>query len=208
MIELENNSKILYLYRHGETNWNVEDRITGQLDEEEIKFTDFGYRQIDEIAQNLEANDIEVIYCSDYKRASKTAEIANSKLSVPILYRKELHGLNMGKYQGNILSECRKDKDLKDAFQDYDLPIGGGESINQLNARILKFILKICENEKHSRIAIITHSAVISNLRAFLAHTKYTSLDKCTILYRNNQLSVIDYVRNSAKYTKQEVNER
>ena len=27
MIELENNSKIIYLYRHGETNWNVYDRI-------------------------------------------------------------------------------------------------------------------------------------------------------------------------------------
>lgn len=25
MIGLENNSKIIYLYRHGETNWNVED---------------------------------------------------------------------------------------------------------------------------------------------------------------------------------------
>ena len=208
MIELENNSKIIYLYRHGETNWNVEDRITGQLDEEEIEFTDFGYRQIEEIAQKLKADDIQVIYCSDYKRTSKTAEIANSRLGIPILYQKELHGLNMGKYQGNILSECRKEKELKEAFQNYNLLVGGGESINQLNTRILNFILKICEEEEYSRIAIITHSAVISNLKAFLTHARYISLDECTILYRDNQLSVIDYVCNTSKHTNQEVKER
>lgn len=104
-IELENNSKILYLYRHGELNWNVEDRITGQLGEEEKKFTNFGYRQIDEIARNLKSNDIQVIYCSDYKRASKTAKIANSRLGILILYWKELQGLNIRKYQGNIMQE-------------------------------------------------------------------------------------------------------
>ncbi len=157
MLEITKDSKMIYFYRHGETKWNVDDRITGQLDDEEIKFTDLGYRQIDELSQKLKANNIQVIYCSDYKRTSETANIANSKLEIPIFYQKELHGLNMGKYQGNILSECSKERELREAFQDYDLPIGGGESINLLNTRIVKFILQICKNKEYSRIAIITH---------------------------------------------------
>lgn len=46
MLEMTKSSKMIYLYRHGETNWNVDDRITGQLEEREIKFTDLGYKQI------------------------------------------------------------------------------------------------------------------------------------------------------------------
>lgn len=200
MIGLENNSKIIYLYRHGETNWNVEDRIIGQSDEENLEFTNLGYKQIDEIAQKLNANDVQVIYCSDYKRAFKTAEIANSKIKLPIFYQKELRGLNMGKYHGSVLSECSEEKELINAFRDYSLPIGGGESINHLNARVVNFILEMCEDNDYSRIAIITHSAVISNLRAFLAHEKYVSLNECTLIYKNKQLSVIDYVYNVEKY--------
>lgn len=200
MLELERDSKIIYLYRHGETNWNIEDKITGQLDNDNIKFTKFGYRQIDKIAQKLKANKVQVIYCSDYKRTAKTAEIANRKLRIPILYQKELHGLNMGKYQGEILSKCRKEKELIEAFKNYNFPIGGGESINQLNSRILNFISEISVKEKRSRIAIITHSAVISNLKALLTHEKYVSLNECTILYKDDQLSVIDFVCNDEKY--------
>lgn len=200
MIELERNSKIIYLYRHGETNWNIEDKITGQLDNDNIKFTKFGYRQIGKLSQKLKANKVQVIYCSDYKRTAKTAEIANRKLGIPILYQKELHGLNMGKYQGEILSKCRKEKELIEAFKNYNFPIGGGESINQLNSRILNFISEISVKEKRSRIAIITHSAVISNLKALLTHEKYVSLNECTILYKDDQLSVIDFVCNDEKY--------
>ena len=207
MIEIAKGSKIIYLYRHGETNWNVDDRITGQLDDKEIRFTDLGYRQIDELSRKLRLNNIQVIYCSDYKRTSETANIANSKLGIPIFYQKELHGLNMGRYQGNILSKFSKEKEFVRAFQDYNFPIDGGESINQLNARILKFILHICENEGYSRIAIVTHSAVISNLKAFLTHKKYVSLNECTLIYTNCKLYVIDYVCNATKYIKQETKE-
>lgn len=205
MLGITKDSKTIYLYRHGETNWNVDDRITGQLDDEEIKFTDLGYRQIEKLSQELKANNVQVIYCSDYKRTSETANIANSKLGIPIFYQKELHGLNMGKYQGNILLECSKEREFRESFQDYNLPIGGGESVNQLNARIKKFILKICKDEEYSRIAIITHSAVISNLKALLTQKKYISLDECTLLYSAGQLSVIDYVCNGAKYDKQKM---
>lgn len=96
------NSKIIYLYRHGETNWNVEDKITGQLENIDTYFTDIGYKQINELTKKLKENQIEVIYCSDLKRTVETAIMANSELNLPIFYSKEIRGLNMGKYQGCV----------------------------------------------------------------------------------------------------------
>lgn len=208
MLDTVKKTKKIYLYRHGETNWNVDDRIIGQLNEDEIKFTNFGYKQIDELSQKLKVNNIQAIYCSDYKRTAMTADIANKKLKLPIFYHKELHGLNMGKYQGRILRECIKENELKNSFVDYNLLIGGGESINQLNTRIINFILKICKDTEYSRIGIITHSAVISNLKAYLTHEKYISLNECTLLFNDNQLIVVDSVPNYEKYNKQEIKEK
>ena len=81
-------SKIIYLFRHGETNWNVEDRVMGQLEGIETKFTNKGYKQIKEISETIKEKNVEVIYCSDFQRAYETAVIANEKLRVPIFSEK------------------------------------------------------------------------------------------------------------------------
>lgn len=207
MMEMPKNSKVIYLYRHGETTWNVEDRIKGQLDDKDTQFTELGMEQIRELSHKLIANDIQVIYCSDYKRTFETAKMANNQLGVSIICQKELHGLNMGHFQGRILNECVEEYELKKSFMDYDLPVGGGESINQLNARIVNFVLKVCRSTEYSRIAIITHSAAISNLKAYLTHEKYISLNECILLFQDNQLFVMNSVPNYTKYNKKEIRE-
>lgn len=189
-------SRIIYLFRHGETNWNVEDRVMGQLEGIETKFTNKGYKQIKAISKKIEEKNVEVIYCSDFQRAYETALIANEKLRVPIFPEKKLRGLNMGKYQGLLFEDFINRKEVIECFRNYDLKIGGGESINELNARIFNFIKNIVKNNNYQRIAIITHSAVISNLRAYLSKSNYLSLMECSLLYKNNELLVTKYVCN------------
>ena len=53
MMEMPKNSKVIYLYRHGETTWNVEDRIKRQLDDKDTQFTELGMEQIKELSQKL-----------------------------------------------------------------------------------------------------------------------------------------------------------
>lgn len=201
MEEMENliNSKIIYLYRHGETNWNIENKVMGQLEGINTYFTDTGYNQIGIISKEIKKNNIEAIYCSDFKRTFETANIANKKLGIPIYSCKEVRGLNMGKYQGMLFSDFIKDDEVRSCFFNHDLMIGNGESINQLNDRIIKFIKKISIETKYKKIAIITHSAVISNLKAYLSNDKYVSLCKCTLLFKDNELSVLDYKSNYDK---------
>lgn len=169
----------------------------GQLEGIETEFTNKGYEQIRKISKSLKENKIEIIYCSDFKRAYETAIIANEELNLPIFPCKEIRGLNMGKYQGLLFNDFISKKEVQDCFNNYNLKIGQGESINQLNKRILYFLKNMLNNTRQTKIAIITHSAVISNLKAYLSKEQYISLCECSLLYKNNRLSVINYKCNN-----------
>lgn len=184
--------KKIYLYRHGETNWNLLSRVMGQLENITTTFTPTGIMEIKEISQSLDKNSVEVIYCSDFSRAYETALIA-CKNNIPIIRTKELRGLNMGKYQGLVFEEYINAPEVKKAFCDYDIAIGGGESINDLNRRVENFILNVCRQTKYNSIGIITHSAVISNLKSYLMKEKYLSLCRCNIEYIDYGLKVTEY---------------
>lgn len=51
-----------YLCRHGETNWNVEKRIKGQLETIDTEFTERGIKQIETLATFIESNNVQAIF--------------------------------------------------------------------------------------------------------------------------------------------------
>ena len=63
---------IIYLIRHGETDWNQDKRIQGQTD---IPLNARGRRQAEALAGRLSTVSLEMIYTSDLTRARETAEI-------------------------------------------------------------------------------------------------------------------------------------
>ena len=71
--------------RHGETAWNVDARIQGQLD---IGLNDNGRWQARRVGEALSAEPVAAIYSSDLQRAWHTAEhiaqAANGASSVPM----------------------------------------------------------------------------------------------------------------------------
>lgn len=190
---------LIFLYRHAETDLNVKDITMGQLNVE-TKFTDKGFKQIKQIGQNLINNKIQIIYSSDYNRSYETAynAVMHSKLDLKIIKNKSFRGLNMGRFQGMPYKKFIENKSVIACFQNHDLPFPNGESINQLNQRLLNEIIKICKTTRYKRIAIFSHSAAISNLKSYLCNSKYQSLTMCCFLYKNESLQLLDFVpRNS-----------
>lgn len=188
-----NNLKTIYLYRHGETDFNVSGITMGQLPNLNTKFTEKGYTQIANIGRKIKDNKIEIIYTSDFQRTLQTANISNIENNIPIIVTNKLNGLNMGKFQGLPMDEFSNSPEVQQGFSNHDLPFPKGESINQLNNRIINFICDISENSKYNKIALITHSAVISNLKSYLLCEPYCSLNECILLYKNGKLEIIDY---------------
>lgn len=186
-------AKYIYLYRHGETDWNVNGITMGQLEGIKTQFTHVGYDDIFEISESLKENKVEVIYSSDFNRTIDTANLANCINNLPIIITKKARGLNMGKYQGLDFEKFINSEEVKLSFKNYNIPFPGGESINDLNNRLYDLINEICNKTNYKKIAIVTHSAAISNLKAFISKEKYISLKMCCLIYKDNKLSVLDY---------------
>lgn len=184
--------KTVYLLRHGETNWNVEKRIKGQLEDAKTVFTETGLRQIDAIAENMQKWGVEAIFSSDLMRAYETTMIANETLGLPVSFHKEIRGLNMGNFQGQPFSEFIKNPEVQKAFQDYTKPIPGGESIQNLNKRFLCFLDQVVNQFPYHTVAVISHSAAISNVKAILTGDPYEDISYCTLKYSEGKFHVIE----------------
>lgn len=187
-----NQHNYIYLFRHGETNWNTENRIMGQLEDASISFTENGLKQIKYLIKTINDLDIGTIFSSDLKRAQDTSIVINNELNIPISFHKELRGLNMGKYQGLLFKDALKKKEVIEAFNDYAKPIPEGESINQLNNRLFSFIKKKVSECPHKNIAIVSHGTAIGNIKAYISGEKYIHIDSCVILYKNNEFKFME----------------
>ena len=78
---------MIYFVRHGETDYNLEGIVQGQLD---IPLNKKGIHQANEIKNKLKDLDIDIIFSSPLLRAKQTAEIINENLNVKIKYDERL----------------------------------------------------------------------------------------------------------------------
>ncbi|MGH6609671.1 MAG: histidine phosphatase family protein, partial [Burkholderiaceae bacterium] len=71
----------LLLIRHGETAWNAEHRIQGQLD---IPLSPLGIRQSAQLAACLSGEEIDAVYSSELSRAWLTAAPVAQRLGLDV----------------------------------------------------------------------------------------------------------------------------
>lgn len=182
-----------YLYRHGETDWNLEKRIKGHSEDSNINFTNKGLTQIYNIAQLLSNENIDAIFTSDLKRTRKTAQKINKPLGLPLLYFKNFRGLNMGQFEGKCMIDFSTCDEINNAFKDHNIKIPGGESINDLIERFLNGLQTIANNYHYNKVAIISHRGAISNLKSKIAKSTYEDIDFCVIKYHNNTFTIVNF---------------
>ena len=68
--------KEFFLFRHGQTDWNLKKRCQGHTD---IPLNKNGIKEAEELSIKLESTPLQVIYSSDLKRAVETAEVISAK---------------------------------------------------------------------------------------------------------------------------------
>jgi len=155
---------ILYLLRHGQTDWNIKGRVQGWTD---TLINDTGVEQARLAAQKLKRYDIETIYSSDLKRAKKTADIVSGYLDLPVHYTKRLREINFGKAEGVKKTDLiAKFPHISPAFNDinnperYEVRYPNGESIGEVQQRFIKFVNKLSD-EGCKNVLIVTHGMLV-----------------------------------------------
>ena len=72
----------IYLIRHGETDWNLEQRLQGATD---IPLNENGLELARETAKGLQDVPFDVVYTSPLTRARQTAEIIRGHRNIPLI---------------------------------------------------------------------------------------------------------------------------
>ncbi len=88
---------MIYLVRHGQTDWNVVHRTQGHMD---IPLNDVGRKQAEILAEKMTCLKIDKIISSDLLRAFETAQIINRKRNAPLIRDIRLREVNYGDLEG------------------------------------------------------------------------------------------------------------
>jgi len=162
---------VLYLIRHGETEWNRLGRIQGTTD---IPLSSRGEAQARRLANWMRNLRIHRAIASDLTRARRTAELVFGE-SVPVSVDLRLRERSFGPFEGctvaEIVGELRnRFGEVPEPFDPVDAwpyPVEV-ESLEGLLERALAVILEILEEAHHTHIALVTHGNVVHVLLAHL----------------------------------------
>jgi broad specificity phosphatase PhoE len=110
-------ARLIYLVRHGETEWNRLGRWQGTTD---IVLSDVGRAQARGLVERLRDTGITTVFASDLRRASETAEIVAAELGLPApVTDARLRERGFGCFEGLTRNECAER--FPDAWQRYHL---------------------------------------------------------------------------------------
>ncbi len=149
------------MVRHGETAWNAEGRVQGQLD---IPLNDVGRAQARATAEALAGHDFTSIYCSDLMRVRQTAEPAAKRLALPVAYLPTLRERHYGMFETLTYIEVREkfpEQYARFRDKDPDFDFEGGETLRGFNERSLKAVNDLIERHAGEQILVFTHGGVL-----------------------------------------------
>ena len=150
--------------RHGETAWNVDTRIQGQLD---IPLNATGRWQASRLAQALAGEPIAAVYASDLLRAWDTALSVGNAAGLPVVTHEGLRERGFGIFQGRTYAEVEQlwpDLALRWRKRDPDFAPEGGESLVQFRERVTATAHALAERHPGEQIVMVGHGGVMDVL--------------------------------------------
>lgn len=145
---------IIYMIRHGQTDWNVARKVQGKAD---IELNKIGREQAREVSKKLKNKKIDIIISSPLKRAKETAQIIAEEIKCPVIYEEGVIERDMGEYEGIGVEEF-----ASISFWNYkkNVKYERAENIRVFFDRIYKFLDKIKEKYNGKNILIVAHGGV------------------------------------------------
>lgn len=151
--------KKVYFVRHGETYWNVENKICGATD---IGLTPHGHEQAVEAGNAIKQQGIQadLILYSPLIRAHDTAQHISEITGIPMMEEPRLKEQNFGKYEGTDRHSQQFQSDKRQFCYHYE----GGESMMQVAQRVYNLLDDLSHDERtfilvaHNGISRVVHS--------------------------------------------------
>ena len=147
---------MIYVVRHGETEWNAIDKVLGRTD---IPLNDNGLKQAHEIAHSLKDVKIDVFLCSPLCRARQTADAISNETGLQYKIDDRLIEQDFGRFEGVY----RFDAEYQRAKREYFVRYPGGESYFDLAARVFPLIKEL----SGANALLVTHGGICRIIRNY-----------------------------------------
>ncbi len=151
----------LYLVRHGQTQFNVEHRLPGQLPG--VTLNDVGRRQATELAQAMSELPLSAVVCSPLERARETAALIVRERVVTQIFDPRLMDTDVGPWAGQFIDDIRKQDPAWEQFVRHPTqPPPGVEGFYQVLSRVVAATEAARRDEAlGNAIMIVAHADVI-----------------------------------------------
>jgi len=169
MTEDQQATRVLAI-RHGETEWNVDGRIQGQLD---VPLNATGQWQVHRLALAVSDEGIDAIYSSDLLRAFETAQAVARGCGRPIVTDIGLRERGFGVFEGLSYAEINERwPELAERWRRRDPDFGaeGGETLREFSARSVATVSRLAALHPGQTIAVVSHGGVMDCLYRAAAH--------------------------------------
>ena len=185
---------LVYLVRHGETEWNAARRVQGHTNSD---LSPRGRDQAAAVADRLQNLPISAIYCSDLTRALDTAAPIAASLGLTVIPTPDLREKSYGLWEG--MTEAELHASDPQGWHRYhverqlDYPIPGGETWQEVQSRIVTVLHRVLTDhpQPQETVLIVGHggslrAAILDALQAPLSTLLHLHLD-------NASLSLLEY---------------
>jgi len=174
----------LVLVRHGQSQWNLENKFTGW---EDVPLTEQGKKEAFQVGQCLKAMKFDIAFTSVLQRAWKTLQIILREIGqkeLPVLRDKALNERHYGDLQGLDKAETAQkfgEEQVKIWRRSYDIAPPNGESLKDTAARTLPYFdAKIVPWLKQGKnVLVVAHG---NSLRSIIMHLENLTKEQVTEL--------------------------
>lgn len=150
----------IYLARHGQTQWNVDNKITGVTD---IPLTQEGIEQAKQLAEVAKDYQIDVIIASPLMRARDTAQYVADVKNLPVHIDERLKEQNFGTFEG---TDSRSEAFIKHK-KDIAVRFPNGESAVQVMHRVYSLIDEVKEKYAGKNVLFVCHGGICRAARTY-----------------------------------------
>lgn len=207
-LSIDESELIIYLVRHGETQWNVEGRMQGW---ENSPLTSTGKQHAFRHGQLLKQEGVKTILASDSGRVRETVEGIRQSCDVEVTHFEQLRERNVGKWEGERFVQLRDQYPAaweKWSKRDQDFAPPNGESLGQMKERVSQ-MLPLLNDLREDRVAFVSHgitTMVLIDLLFGLSKEQKQQLriphDVIHRINRRESPASIGYLKHDAPFTK------
>ena len=182
----------LYIVRHGETEWNIENKLQGWADS---SLTSKGIQHSLLLQKRLEPIHFTHIYSSPSGRAIHTANLIKGLQKTEVKPVEHLKEVNLGSWEGKTHDEVKRiDPERYDHF--WNAPhlyvANSGESFEDLNTRVKHFLKFITSEYTDGNLLIVTHTVFIKMLLAYVKKLPISELWRPPYI-KDTSLTILEY---------------